>query len=235
LTAGWDDAVRIVDSDGTIVEQAIALDAQPNAMASGSELSVVATVGGLVLIKDGAAVSPMITIPYSALSVCVSADDSTIYVGGEDCNIHVYSVTGSYDLEEKHVIDSAHLKPIHALALSNDQSKLASADVRDVCVWNVSENYASIIGKSRWCFHTQRITCLSWSPDDSVLASGGADDSIYLWSLAKKTKRMHYAFSHRGGVTGLAFLREGLQLVSVGADSCVNQWNVEADVAKKFG
>jgi len=232
LTAGWDDTVRIVDSDGQISSKTIALDAQPNAMASGTKLTAIVTVGGLVVIKDGATV--VTTIPYSAISVCVSADDSTVYVGGEDCNIYVYYVTDSYSLEEKHVIQSAHLKPIHAMCLSNDQTKLASGDVRDICVWNLEDNYAPIIGKSRWCFHMQRITCLTWSSDDSVLASGGADDSIYLWSLHKKMKRLHYAFSHRGGVTGLEFLREGLKLVSVGADSCVNQWDVEADVAKKF-
>jgi WD40 repeat protein len=234
LTAGWDDTVRMVDSDGQVVEQPIALDAQPNAMVSGTQLAVVMTVGGLVLVKDGAAVSSMISLSYNALSVCVSKDDSTIFVGGEDCKIHVYLVTDSSTLEETHVIESAHLKPIHALSLSNDQTKLASADVRDVCVWNLEENYAPIISKSRWCFHTQRITCLAWSPDDSVLASGGADDSIYLWSLAKKMRRLHYAFSHRGGVTGLAFLQQGWRLVSVGADSCVNQWDVQEAVAIKF-
>lgn len=233
LTAGWDDAVRMVERDGSVAEQSIALDAQPNAMATGTELTVVVTTGGLVLLKDGAAVSSMISMPYTALSACVSANDSTIYVGGEDCKLYVYTVTSSYSLDETHVIDGAHLKPIHALSLSNDQTKLASADVRDVCVWNLEDNYASIIGKSRWCFHTQRITSLSWAPDDTILASGGADDSIYLWSLKKKMKRVHYAFSHRGGVTGLAFL-EDWTLVSVGADSCVNQWSVSQDVAKKF-
>jgi WD40 repeat protein len=82
----------------------------------------------------------------------------------------------------------------------------------------------------------QRITCLSWSPDDKVIASGGADDSIYLWNIEKKMTRLHYPFAHRGGLTGLHFLPEGtgLQFVSVGVDSVVNKWDVTKDVAEKF-
>lgn len=178
--------------------------------------------------------SSLLSLETKANAICLTADDSTLYVAGEDSKIYVYSVAESFELEKKHVIEGAHLKPIHALSLSHDESKLASADVRDVCVWS-TEDFSSIVGKSRWCFHTQRITCLAWAPNDTVLASGGADDSIYLWSLTKKMKRQHYSFAHRGGVTGLEFLNEGLTLVSVGADACVNQWDVTDDVAKKFG
>ena len=218
----------------------MALDAQPNAMTRGTELAVVVTVGGLYLIPcaNRSSSSTMIPLDYNALCACVSKDDSTVYIGGMDCHIRVYSVKAG-GLELQHTIQSAHLKPVHALALSNDGTKLASADVRDVCVWDLANaSYATIIGKSRWCFHTQRITCLSWSPDDTVLASGGADDSIYLWSLQKKTKRLHYAFSHRGGVTGLQFLSSSSTpwtILSVGNDACVNRWDVADDVAKKFG
>lgn len=235
LSAGWDDAIRL-SQDAVLKPNHISLEAQPNAMACGSLLVAVVTVGGLVLVKGGATVLPLIPLSYEALSVCVSKDDSTIYVGGKDCNIYIYKVASDYSLEQQHVIENGHLKPIHALALSHDETKLASGDVRDLCVWNL-EDYAPIIGKSRWCFHTQRITSLTWSPTDpNLLASGGADDSIYLWSCAKKMKRVHYAFAHRGGVTGLEFRRDkGLVLVSVGADSCVNQWDVTDDVAKKFG
>jgi WD40 repeat protein len=183
---------------------------------------------------DGTLVSPLFPLDYAAQAVCITKDESTIYVGGDDHKIHIYSVSQTYDLAETGVIENGHLKPVHALALSHDQTKLASADVRDVCVWNVAEDNTPLVTKGRWCFHTQRITCLAWSKDDSVLASGGADDSIYLWSLSKKTKRVHYPFCHRGGVTGLEFVGEW-RLLSVGVDACVNQWDVAGDVSKKFG
>lgn len=180
--------------------------------------------------------SSLLPLEAKANAIALSPDDSTIYVAGDDCKIYVYSVTDGVEIEKKHVIESAHLKPIHSLVLSNDGTKLASADVRDVCVWK-TDDYSSVVGKSRWCFHTQRITCLAWSPDDTILASGGADDCVYLWSLVKKMKRQQYSFAHRGGVTGLSFVTSegGLKLVSVGVDACVNKWDVAGDVAKKFG
>jgi WD40 repeat protein len=176
----------------------------------------------------------MISLSYEALSICVSTDDSTVVVAGEDGSIHIYSVA-SDTLTEVHTIEGAHMRPIHSVSLSHDGTKLASADVKDICVWDVTNSWASLVNKGRWCFHTQRIKCLAWSLDDTILASGGNDDSIYLWNLDKKMRRVHYPFAHRGGVTGLQFIQgSGMILASVGVDACINQWDVTDDVAKKF-
>ncbi len=166
-------------------------------------------------------------------------DESMLYVGGDDCNIYIYSVSPSESanpLVESHVIKGGHLKPVHSLALSHDGTKLAAGDVRDVCVYSATD-YSTIVSKGRWCFHTQKIGCLAWSPDDSVLASGGNDDDIFLWSVQKKMRRVHYRFSHRGGVTGLRFVEDkgdDMMLVSVGNDGCLNFWNPTEDVNKKL-
>jgi WD40 repeat protein len=50
LTAGWDDTIRI-SNDEAVASNPITLEAQPNAMACGTNLVVVMTVGGLVLVK----------------------------------------------------------------------------------------------------------------------------------------------------------------------------------------
>ena len=238
LSIGWDDHVRISSSNTNTTNTKLKLEAQPNAICKGKNLVVIMTVNGLQLMKNNAIISNLITLPYEALSVCISSDDSTIYVGGRDNNIHIYQVNGDGDgIDETNKLSGAHLRPIHSLALSNDGTKLASADTRDICVWNVQDGYSPIIDKSRWCFHQQQINALAWSNDDSILASGGNDDSIYFWSLKKKTTRVHYPHSHRGGITALEFLKneDGMVLVSVGNDACVNQWDVTDDVMNKFG
>lgn len=239
-SAGWDDYVRTTQGRSCIDK--LKMESQPNAMTCGTTLIVVMTVEGLVLIKDKQIASELIRLPYSATAVCLSKDDSVLYVSGNDCNIHVYIVasSGSNPLSESHVIKGGHLKPVHSLSLSHDGTKLAAADVRDVCVYSTSD-YSPIVSKGRWCFHTQRIGCLSWSPDDTVLASGGNDDDIYLWCIAKKMKRIHYRFAHRGGVTGLRFVGDAVSggagdwmLVSTGNDGAVNWWSVEENVTNKF-
>ena len=117
----------------------------------------------------------------------------------------------------------------------NDGSMLAAGDVRDVCIYKTGD-YSTVIGKSTYCFHLQKITALAWSNDDKVVASGGADDCIYLWSIEKK-KRVSYKYAHRGGVVALAFKKDtsDMILVSAGNDSCVVSWDVTADAKKKFG
>jgi WD40 repeat protein len=175
---------------------------------------------------------------HEANCILVTKDDKTIYIGGNDCKIYVYiPVSGTFELKERHVIADGHLKPVHSLAESNDGTMLAAGDVRDVCVYKTAD-FSPVVAKSKWCFHLQKITSIAWSPDDKVIASGGADDSIYLWNIEKKMRRIHYQFAHRGGVVGLTFRKDTpgkLTLVSAGTDSCLVQWDVTENVKEKFG
>lgn len=233
LSTGWDDKLRFTES--CTMKLALDLQAQPNAIATGRSISAIMTVNGIVLVKDNQIISQVIDLPYEAVSICMSRDDSKLYVGGRDNIIHVYSVDGNC-LNETHQMSGVHQQPVYSIALSNDGKMLASADVRDVIVWNIDCNYETIVGKSRWCFHKQRINALTWSHDDNFLASGSNDDSIFVWCLKKKTTRIEYAFAHRGGVTGLRFINhsDGYILMSVGADACVNQWDLTDDIRNKF-
>mmetsp|Transcript_19345 Transcript_19345/g.29379 ORF Transcript_19345/g.29379 Transcript_19345/m.29379 type:complete len:491 (-) Transcript_19345:143-1615(-) len=238
-SVGWDDAVRISEGKSKVTSH-IKLPAQPSSIAGGATIVAISTVDGIVLVRDRKIVSEVSGLSYKPLSLDISSDDKFVVAGGDDCKIHIFAIATDFAMEEINVIANGHLKPIHALCLSNNGTMLASADVRDVCIWSIPENksepWTPLIGKGRWCFHAQRITSLAWSLDDKVIASGGSDDSIFLWSLTKKMKRVHYPFSHRGGITGLCFLpKDGYVLCSVGVDSCINEWNVTANVAKTFG
>jgi len=231
VSMGWDDTAHYT-KNGKLQSEALDITAQPTAASTGTSLTAILTVNGVMLLRDGKQVSKeILPLNYTANCIMVSKDDKAVYIGGDDCKIYVYSS----ELKEKHVIADGHLKPLHSFALSNDGTMLAAGDTRDVCVYKTAD-YSKVVGKSKWCFHLQKIQALAWSKDDKVIASGGADDSIYLWSIAKM-KRIHYRFAHRGGVVGLTFKEDtpGMTMVSVGRDSCVVQWEVTEDVNKKFG
>jgi len=291
-SAGWDDCVRT--TRGRTCDGRLRMEAQPNAMCVGTRVVVVMTVGGICLVgrrgrtgrerrastassSSSSSSGGLIRLPYVPTSVCLSRDDATLYVAGDDRNIHVYALSpGHVDfgcsaaaaaddpppppLDEMHVIEGGHMHPVQSMALSPDGTMLAAADVRDVCVYSTSCGYPAVVPRGRWCFHSQRIGCLAWSPDGTVIASGGADDSIFLWCTNAKTRRVQYRFAHRGGITGLGFVGGGSggggnpsspssssssvdggegggdwTLVSAGADGCLNWWNVEKDVREKFG
>ena len=229
LSCGWDDKLRSSTGEGSFAE--IKLMKQPNAMAKGTHLVVVVMIDGVGLYKDGKMLSSYSEFNYNPLCAAVSRDDQTVCVGGSDNNIYVYSVNDDTLTLLKTI--THHLKPIHSLSLSPNGDFLASADVRDICVWNTLD-WSTIISKGRWCFHAQKISCLAWSPDSRILASASIDDNIYLWNLKKKMKRINYTFCHRGGITGLVWRNEEA-IVTSGSDCCVCEWNVAADIKKQFG
>ncbi len=240
-SVGWDDCFRISccrmqqpRCTRHVTFHSKKLSSQPSTLARGTFLVVVIVTSGLFLYSDGSHSLEEISLPYEPFSVAVSRDDALVAVGDRQGDIHIYEVSNGR-LNHKLSVKGAHFKGVSALAFSSDASLLASADVRDVCIWNAKDNYTPVVVKNRWCFHTQTIQCLAWAPHTNVLASGGLDDSIYIWCVEKKMIRIGYPFSHRGGVVGIAFCNGGKWLVSSGKDGCVCQWNIEADVKKKFG
>jgi len=229
LSVGWDD-VGYYTKNGELQAGKLDIGAQPTSMSTGKSLTAIATVKGLLILKDGKATGPIIPLKYDANCIVVAKDDSAIYIGGNNNKVYAYNSSGS----EIKVIEDGHLKPVTALAISDDGKMLAAGDTRDVCVYSLP-TMKPIIGKSKWCFHLQKITALAFSPDGKVVASGGSDDSIYLWSLENDSKRIHYQFAHRGGVVGIGFKKDApYTFVSAGADSCVLQWDAAADVKSKF-
>jgi WD repeat-containing protein 1 (actin-interacting protein 1) len=245
LSIGWDDILR-VSIDGK-VQHAVSLVAQPSAIASGTHVACIATVKGLLFATNRAkstgespvSVSVMVPLPYEAQVVAITTCDTTLFVGGKDCKLYVYSLDSNNLAEPtlKHTVTDGHLKPIYSLSLSPDGKRLASADERDVCVWDVTNiPLTSVITRGKWCFHTQRITSLAWSPCNRVLISGGADDSIYLWCLEQKMKRIHYNYAHRGGIISVHCIPapHKYQFISTGVDSVVNIWDATEDIRKKF-
>ena len=54
--------------------------------------------------------------------------------------------------------------------------------------------------------------------------------------VEQKMKRIHYPFTHRGEITEVDFLHsmDGMQLLSVGNDGCMNLWDITKDITKTF-
>lgn len=239
-SVGWDDAFRTsfrekqhnMSMMRCLSSNDKKLLSQPVALGRGTFLLVVVMATGLTLYDKSGHWEEIVDLSYEPLSVAVSREDTLVAIGDTLGNVHLYDVASRRWIWK---IQGAHFKGVSALAFSNDASLLASADVRDICIWNAEENYAPVVNKNRWCFHTQKIQCLAWAPHCNVLASGGLDDAIYLWCVEKKMTRIGYPFAHRGGVVGIDFYKDGKWLVTAGKDGCVCQWNVEADVMKKFG
>ena len=72
--------------------------------------------------------------------------------------------------------------------------------------------------------HEDWVTSIAASPDGSLVATGGGDDTVRIFPLAGGPARV--LRGHRDMIRGLVFSRDGQRLASVGFDSAVRVWDV---------
>jgi WD40 repeat protein len=72
--------------------------------------------------------------------------------------------------------------------------------------------------------HSGAITCLAFSPDGTLLASGSLDHTIKLWDTVNSTELCTLR-GHEKGVTGLAFAPDSRCLATTGLDGTLRLWD----------
>ena len=78
--------------------------------------------------------------------------------------------------------------------------------------------------QSRLRGHKGAVTAVAFSPDDRLLASGSADNTVKLWDVATG-KEVRSLEGHTARVTGVAFSPDGQRLATSSADRTVRLWD----------
>jgi WD40 repeat protein len=225
VSVGWDDSVRFADPNSKSYVYSSGLTGQPCAIASSSVPGVFAVVTNseICLYRGRDRVATLTGVAY--VPTCASlCGDNELAVGGDDSKTHIYKISGGGFTE---VTNIPTRSPVSSLAYSPNNDVLAIGDNgRQVEVYERGTWNAKIQGK--WVFHTSKITCLSWSPTGSHLASGSLDESIFIWDLATPSKKVQFQFAHMGGVTCVGWANSN-QLFSGGNDNTVVHWKVPVE------
>jgi WD40 repeat protein len=110
------------------------------------------------------------------------------------------------------------------LVFSADGQRLASVvSNRNVRVWDVATGQTIV--EVAWPGETLSLAC---SPDGALLAGGGGDGCVRLWSLAPGPQRgviVQLLQGHNGPVTALAFSPDGQRLASGSSDQTIKIWD----------
>ncbi|XP_009757931.1 actin-interacting protein 1-2 [Nicotiana tabacum] len=226
VSCGFDNKIWRVSLLGDQCGDANSIDVgnQPKDLSlalSSPEVTLVSFDTGVILLR-GTKVLSTIGLGFTVTASAISPDGTEAIVGGQDGKLRLYSITGD-TLNEEAVLEK-HRGAITVIRYSPDVSMFASADVnREAVVWDRASREVKL---KNMLYHTARINCLAWSPDNTMVATGSLDTCVIIYDISKPaSNRITIKGAHLGGVYGLAFTDEH-SIVSSGEDACVRVWGI---------
>jgi len=88
-------------------------------------------------------------------------------------------------------------------------------------LWNLAEQTPPTVLKSHW----GAVSCLAYSSDGAILATGSSDETVKLWERSTGKERTTLR-GHRSGISAIAFSPDDRTLASAGMDDAVRLWAV---------
>lgn len=165
-------------------------------------------------------------------ALAISPDGSTLYSGGEDKSIRVWSVASS-GCGLQHTLSSSHSGWIWALVLSPDGHLLFSASGDcTIRMWAVNQAGCAPEPSHTMVGHKESVCSLAISKDSAFLYSGSDDKTIRVWDVSAGTSSppqlLQILTGHTGYVSSLALSPDCCTLYSAGmsGDNTIKMWRV---------
>ncbi|KZT20556.1 WD40 repeat-like protein [Neolentinus lepideus HHB14362 ss-1] len=154
--------------------------------------------------------------PLSAIAF--SRAGSFLFSGSEDHSCMVWEAVNRTCLHT-----FRHSSAVHSIETSLDDEIVACGCADgSIVLWRLEEGTQLRVLAG----HTDRSTCLSFSPDGETLASGSADFTIRLWQVASGSC-IGILHGHSERVFGLQYSPDASRLCSCGADDTIRIWDTE--------
>ena len=166
--------------------------------------------------------SQMLEWQGSLVSMVLSSDGDIVACGSQDNTVHFWRRS----TEQDSMMSGYPAKP-SALAFDDTGALLATGGGEAVTVWSFQGRGPEGTEPGVLELHVQPVTTLSFAPGAMLLASGGRDDAVAVWSLQKDgTGDPIGAAVVAGAVAELYWRPDGRALAALDARGGVTVWRV---------
>jgi len=205
--------------------------ANPTFTPDGRELVINSSPSAMIWRLDPYKPTPLEGYTDTARAVAFSPDGRLLASAGDDTD-------GKQTIKIWHPASARLVRgwrsgkgTVYKLAFSRDGKHVASAHLvheYNVRLWDVANGdlVAALPG------HRQQGRAVAFSPDGTLLASGGGDGFVRLWDLDQRSCRKVLK-GHTGSLDDVAFSPDGTLLASAGGDG-VRLWDVAQGEERAF-
>ena len=141
-----------------------------------------------------------------------------------------YTITLDYN----NIILSGHTQSVLSVAISPDNSKIASGSVDDtIKIWDANATSDTTTTNVTLSGHSGNVRSVAFSPDSNKLASSGNDNTIKIWNANATddtTNPIVTLSGHTGWVVSISYHPDGSKIASASHDNSVRIWNANATV-----
>ncbi|HEV3444738.1 MAG TPA: WD40 repeat domain-containing protein, partial [Gemmataceae bacterium] len=152
-------------------------------------------------------------------SVAYSPDGQWLATAGDDRMVRLWKANAAGTAVRSVPAGQASLYQV-AFSPSGDHFAACGAD-NVIKIYDMNGNEPQVLKG-----HTKAVTCLAYSKDGKLLASGSNDRSVRLWDIASG-QSLRSLRGHGEEITAVGISPDGGQLVSAGKDQALRLWDLD--------
>ncbi|CAI5442692.1 unnamed protein product [Caenorhabditis angaria] len=215
ITVGWDDMMNVTNSNG--ITNSFCLPSQPtDIQISSDDGFTLVSCYNHVMLKGQSK-----PIDYHSTCCSISPISDLIAIGAQDSKVRIYN----RKFEIIQILQQPNSSQITDVSFSPNGNYLAVTDnQRRVIVYSIAQNFNIILNRVN---HLGKVNCVSWSPNNSRIATGGLDNSIIIWNVKYGDEEpiLIKAAHKMSSINKIVWIDDN-QIASAGQDSNLKIWSV---------